>query len=170
MAKLTVRNLSFIRQKYPEIGEAISDLQNSHNNVAAQVNAEPVGVTSPPQPHSNISVLGGGGILDVALTDNSPQYRAKEHFFDYSQDGFKTFHTKSLGPAKNWRGSLGSGNFQVRSYTQYATSGPSPMIYHPPVSTTGAAEPLMQVGQGSGTGLAGYGAVPYNAPTPPKRQ
>jgi hypothetical protein len=169
MANLSLRNMARIRQQYPDIAEALADLMASHNSVAQQVNASPVGATPSPAPHAAISVRGGAGILDVALSDNSPQYAGKEHFFDYSQDGFKTFHTKSLGPAKNWRGSLGTGSFQVRSYTQYPTSQPSSMLYHPPVSTTGDSQPEMQSGQGSGTGTAGYGQTPYNADTPPKR-
>ena len=169
MSNLSIRNLSRIRQMYPEIGEALDDVQKGINNGFSQVNASPVGTTPAPAPHAANSVVGGAGILDVAVTDNSPQYAGNSHFFDYSTDGFKTFHTKPMGPSKNWRGSLGKGMFQVRSYTQYPTSGPSPMLYHPPVSTAGTTEPAMQAGQGSGTGTAGFGQQPYNATVPPKR-
>lgn len=169
MPNVSVRNLARIRQMWPEIGEAISDLQNAQNNVAQQVNASPVGTTPAPQPHSKLVVVGGGGIIDVAVTDNSEQYHGNHHFFDYTMDGWKTFHTKPMGPAKNWRGALGSGKIETRSYTQYPTSPPSSFVYHAAVDTSIGAEPAMQAGQGSGTGLAGFGEVPYNAVTPPKR-
>jgi hypothetical protein len=169
VANLSVRNLSQIRQMYPQIGEALDDIQKGINNTASQVNASPVGITPAPRPHAANSVLGGAGMLDVSVTDNTQQFRGNQHFFDYSTDGFKTFHTKPMGPAKNWRGSLGTGTFQVRSYTQYPTSGPSQMLYHAPVSTAGTTEPAMQAGQGSGTGTAGFGQQPYNATVPPKR-
>jgi hypothetical protein len=169
MAKLSIPGLASIIQQYPDIGKALETLQNATNNVANQTNASPVGVTDPPTPHSAISVKGGAGIMDVAITDNSPQTRGKLHFFDYSTDGFKTFHTKSIGPAKNWRGTLGNGTFQVRSYAQHDTSAPSDFIYHPPVSTSGGSEPAMQPGQGSGTGQHGFGRDAFNSVTQPKR-
>jgi hypothetical protein len=134
-----------------------------------QLNASPVGQTPAPQPHSGISVLGGGGIVDVALKDDSPQYRGKEHFFDYTTDDWKTFHTKSMGPAKNWRGTLGTGTFKFRSYTQHPTSAPSEYLFHDAVDATSGSQPAMQTGQGSGTGDAGYGSTPYNTNVPPIR-
>ncbi len=172
MPDLAPRNLSAIRSgNYTpqQLHDCLADIVASHNYVAQQLNASPVGVTPPPQPHASLSVKGGAGILDVAVSDDSPQYRGKEHFFDYSMDNWQTVHTKSMGPAKNWRGSLGSGTFQVRSYSQYATSGPSPYVFSDPVDATGATEPDMQAGQGSGTGDQGYGGAAYNAPSPPKR-
>lgn len=170
MADLSPRRMAYIRSQYPELHDALIDIVNSVNNLGTQTNAAPVGVIETPTPHSGLSVLGGGGIMDVAITDNSPQNRGREHFFDYSTDGFKTFHTKSMGPAKNWRGALGNGTFQVRSYPSYATSAPAEPLYHSTdVVTTGGAEPPMQAGQGSGTGDAGYGQQPYNTDNPPIR-
>ena len=169
MPDLSTRNKAWIRQNFPQIAEALDDHERAINNTAAQVNASPVGLTPAPRPHAANSVAGGAGILDVSVTDNSQQYQGNQHFFDYSTDGFKTFHTQPMGPSKNWRGSKGTGTFQVRSYTQYPTSGPSQMLYHAPVSTAGTTEPAMQAGQGSGTGTAGFGQQPYNATTPPKR-
>jgi hypothetical protein len=173
VSNLNPRNLAAIRAgNYTpqQLAECIKDIVDAHNNISQQKNAAPVGTIPAPEPHSKISVLGGGGILDVALTDNSPQYQGKEHFFDYSTDGFQTFRTKSLGPAKNWRGSLGSGQFSIRSYTQYDSSPPSAYKFaDSTVDTSSGTEPAMQPGQGSGTDNKGYGTVPYNASKPPTR-
>src|SRR6185503_12826727 len=128
MAKLAPRNLNAIASgKYTpqQLYECLKDIVASHNNIAQQVNAEPVGVTPAPLPHSSLSVVGGGGILDVAITKDTPAYRGEENFFDYSNDNGVTWHTKSIGPAKNWRGSLGSGTFLVRSYASHSASGSS---------------------------------------------
>ena len=171
MADLAPRNMSAIKAGTAtpaQMHEAILDIVSSMNNLGQQTSAAPVGTNPPPTPHSKLSVKGGGGIVDVAITDNDDSYRGKEHFFDYSQDGFKTWHTKSLGPAKNWRGQLGDGPFEVRSYAQHPTTGLSPMIYHPKVDTAGA-QPAMQPGQGSGTGQSGYGDVPYTGAKVPIR-
>ena len=161
--------MAWIRQNYPQIAEALTDHQNAINNVGQQVNAAPVGQIAPPQPHAANSVKAGAGLLDVSVSDNSGQYQGNHHFFDYSTDNFKSFHTRSMGPSKNWRGYLGKAVFQTRTYTSYPTSAPSAFLYHPEVDSTGTIEPQMQAGQGSGTGTSGFGQQHYNTPNPPKR-
>lgn len=171
MASLSPRNMAAIASgKYTpqQLFECLSDIVRSGNNVAQQVNAEPVGRTPAPLPHSALSVVGGGGIVDVAMTKDTPAYQGEENFFDYSNDNGATWHTKATGPARNWRGNLGTGPFLIRSYASHPTSGSSEPIYADPVHTTGA-EPPMQAGQGSGTGTMGYGELPYTTTLPPKR-
>jgi hypothetical protein len=170
MSNANVPQLAAIKLRDPDLGRALEYLQNVANNMGQQGNAAPVGTLPAPSPHAANSVVGGAGILDVQVTDNSPQYQGLQHFFDYSNDGWKTVHTQPMGPAKNWRGSKGSGTFAVRTYSQYPSSStPSSPLYHAAVDTTGATEPPMQAGQGSGTGLAGFGSVAYTTPKPPVR-
>jgi hypothetical protein len=170
MADASIPHLASIKLTNPDLGRALEYLQTAMNNVARQTNASPVGTTPAPQPHAANSVVGGAGILDVSVTDNSPQYQGLHHFFDYSNDGWKTTHTQSMGPSKNWRGNLGSDTFVVRTYSQYLTSAtPSRPLYHAAVDTSVALEPAMQAGQGSGTSLSGFGNVAFNTTKPPVR-
>ena len=153
----------------PNTRRAFQYVQAVLNNMGQQGNISPVGATPPPQPHAALSVKGGASMVDVKMTDPSDQYRGNENFFDYSFDGFKTFHTKHVGAANNWRGSLGSGMVSIRSYAQQSTSAPSAYTYHPPVDTSGTAEPEFQANAGSGTGTKGYGEQPYTSDNPPVR-
>ena len=55
MPDLALKNLASIRQKYPEIAEALDQIVSSHNHVAQQTNASPVGETPAPPPHTALS-------------------------------------------------------------------------------------------------------------------
>lgn len=170
MADLNPSDLSYVKQQDPRLHRVLTQIIDSVNNVAQQTNAAPVGKIPPPTSHSDLKVMGGAGLFDIAITDNSASYRGKEHFVDYSEDNFQSFHTLSLGPAKNARVSLGNKNLSFRSYAQYPTSGPSDHLYQGSiVSGGGSVEPPMQGGQGSGTGSSGYGEVPFTGAKLPSR-
>jgi len=174
MPDASIPRLSAILQKDDDIGRALQYVQRAVNNIGQQTNAAPVGVTPPPQAHASLSVKGGAGIFDVAIADDSPKFIGHSNFVEYSQDSsFSNAHVISLGPSRNWRGSLGAGPYNFRSYSAYPTSAPSQPVYHASVSGAGIKEPPMQQTQGSGTSQtpgAGFGNVPFNAPTQPKRQ
>lgn len=173
MANASIPRLSAILQQSPDIGRALQYVQDVANNLGQQTNSSPVGAPPSPPPHTSLTVKGGAGIFDAAITDNSPKYRGHSNFLEYSDDSnFGNAHVIHLGPSRNWRGSLGTGTFYFRSYGAYPTSQPSPPIYHGAVSGGGSAEPQMQAGQGSGTSHTaghGFGGVPYNADKPPIR-
>lgn len=173
MADASIPRLSAIEQKDQDTGRALRYIQGVVNNLGVQTNAAPVGATPVPQAHASLSVKGGAGIFDVAIADNSPKYAGHQNFVEYSPDAsFSNAHVISLGPSRNWRGSLGSGSYHFRSYSAYPTSLPSQPVYHPAVSGAGTSEPAMQQGQGSGTSQtpgAGFGSVRFNAPVQPKR-
>lgn len=175
MADLKPRNLEAIRSGTAtpaQMYECISDLVAAQNNVAQQTNSAPIGQNTPPPSHSALSVKGGAGIFDIAVTDNNPKYRGAENFFEYSMDG-QEWHTRSMGPSRNWRGSLGQGPFQFRSYSAHPTTGASDHTYcDGMVSGAGSAEPAMQASQGSGTSNVpgnGFGAVPFTGDRRPVR-
>ena len=169
MANAQIPHRAEISQQDPLMGRALKYVEDCLNNMGQQGNLSPIGTTPAPQPHAAISVKGGASMVDVQMQDPSNQYRGNENFFDYSFDGFKTFQTKHVGAANNWRGTLGSGMVSVRSYTQYPTSAPSGFLYHSPVDTSGSAQPEFQANAGSGTGEKGYGGQPWTGDNPPVR-
>lgn len=171
MADLSTKNLSAIRAMGPLgvlVAEALEQHAASINTVGQQVNVAPVGQIAPPPSHAAVSATGGGGKLDIKISDPSPAYRGAERFADISPDsGFSTFHTIHLGATHNWRGdSPVTGMAHVRTYSQYPTSAPSAYVYHPtPVNT---AAPTVAATQ-SGNAVSGYGAKFNNSVLPPKR-
>jgi hypothetical protein len=173
LSDASIPRLDAIQKKDSDIGRALQYVQNAVNNIGQQTNAAPVGVTPAPQAHASLTVKGGAGIYDIAIADNSPKFIGHSNFVEYSQDAsFSNAHVISLGPSRNHRASLGAGPYHFRSYSAYPTSQPSQPVYHAAVSGAGTVEPPMQQGQGSGTSQtpgAGFGNVPFNAPTQPKR-
>lgn len=175
MAFLNPQGMAAIKEQNPTLYRVLKEMVDSGNNVAQQVNADPTAAIPAPQPHAAISVKGGAGLFDISLTDNSPQYRGKSNFVEYSPD--KAFPTSSthvidMGASRNHRAYLGNQTLNFRSYAAHDTSERSPITYHSgPVSGAGDTEPEMQPGQGSGTSRdagAGFG-LPYNTVQPPKR-
>lgn len=173
MADASVPRLSSILQQYPDIGRALQYMQDVSNNLGQQTNAAPVGSNPPPTAHTSLTVMGGAGIFDAKIVDNSPKYQGHSNFLEYSDNAsFENAHVIHLGPSRNWRGNLGTGTYHFRSYASYPTTEPSAAVYHAPVSGGGSVEPALQAGQGSGTSQvsgAGFGKVPYNATKPPIR-
>lgn len=172
MADLNPRNMAAIRSGTASMAQmhaALADIVAAVNNLGRQTNAEPVGLTQAPVSHSSLDVKGGAGVLDIAITDNSPQTRGKSNFVDITDTSTGHTHTVALGPARNIRVPVGPGKFRVSSYGAYPTSAPSQAIHHDPVDTTAQTAPPMQQGRGSGTGGGGFGGRPYNTDTVPVR-
>jgi hypothetical protein len=171
-----VRNLPAIRsgQATPaQFYEAFADMQQAIANLSQQVNGNPnAPVPAPPQISSITPVAIGSGFVDVAIVDNNPVTRGIEYFCEYSTDqNFLPATTKTfpMGPSKNARIPVGSGNVFLRGYSAYSTSSPSsPVFASGPVDAGGgflatAGNP----GAGSGTETnvnprtgAGFGFVP----------
>jgi hypothetical protein len=171
-----VRNLADLKIKNPRLYETVIDLITGIENVANQTNANPNGVIPPPNAPQALTVLGGGGIFDAAITDNSANYRGQSYFLEYSANsGFNNPTVIHLGPARNWRGNLGNQTLFWRTYSSYPTSNPSGSVYHggampESVSSSGTTEPIIQPSQGSGTNnMGGFGSVPYKGQLPPTR-
>lgn len=171
MSNLSPNGLSELKGKDPLTYRIIKQLLDSHNSLAQQLNGNPSGAeVAPPPAHAANSIMGGAGVLDIKITDNSPQNRGVEHFADVipANGSWEQAQTIHLGATTNDRRFLGSGQFKVRTYAQYPNSPPSDFTYHPNViDTTGASEPPMQTGDGR----VGYGDTPYlNSVAVPKRQ
>lgn len=170
MSNLSPKQLPDIKGRDPVLYRILKDIVDSHNAISQQVNANPTGaeVAAPPT-HSANSGLGGNGVIDMKITDNSPQNRGVEHFMDIIPSGssWQNAQTIHIGASTNWRGYVGKGKYQVRTYAQFPNSPPSDPLYHPEIDTTGVSDPAMQ----SGNDRLGYGQTPYlNSVQVPKRQ
>lgn len=167
MANLSIRNLARIREKFPEIGEALSDVQAAHNNIAEQTNASPVGQTPAPLGPAKLTVTGGAGFFRAHIDDNSPAYRGKEYFLEASEDeAFSNPHKMHLGATTDHYVQLGPKVLHFRAYSAQSTSAASAAVYAKNVDGTGGTAPAVQ---GNTPGGDGYGANPYNTVLPPKR-
>jgi hypothetical protein len=164
----------------PNVRQALDDLASQIANVSSQANASTQGTMAAPPQVSSLSVTASGGIFDAAIQDNNPVSRGIEYFLEYSLTAVGPWTVVSLGPARNWRGTLGNQTFYWRAYSQYPTSAPSGVIYFggasSPTAVVGggtAAGPAPQPSAGSGTaptnglsGGQGYGSLPTRSPIP----
>jgi hypothetical protein len=109
----------------------ISSLIESHNHVAAQVNASPVGVTQPPSPVAAVTVTGGGGFHAVSITD-SEQSRGKKYFLEWDTNpNFPNPQAEYLGPVRQFRRNLGvTGKVFFRAVPAFQTSAPAEPTYN----------------------------------------
>jgi hypothetical protein len=172
MADLSIQNLSAILLKYPDIGRAFQQVLGAINNLGQQANSAPVGAIPAPPPVSQLSVTGGAGTIHAVISDGSPTYRGNSYTLEIMPAGGK-WETDALpihlGPSRAWRGFLGSGNYDVRACSGYDTSNPSPWVYALNIAAVGSTVPPFPKSTGSGTGGGGWGNVPFNGSTPPKR-
>lgn len=159
---LQLLHLAYHTQKDPRLGETLSQIQKVLNNIAGQTATAPEGLQSPPAAPTSITVTAADGIFDVAIADNDPTNTqlSPDYFIEYSTtQNFLAPTVIYLGPARNWRRSLGNQTLYFRCYSQYArASQPSPTIYFgttaaptPVVGGGASSGPTVQPSQGSGT-------------------
>jgi hypothetical protein len=153
----------------PQQQRLIRRLIDSHNNVAGQVNATPLGnQTPPPIAHSKLDVSGGAGMFSVQITPSDKNFRGCENMLEVSEDAnFSNPHLIHLGASTSWHGYLGEKTLHFRSFAQHDTSPPSEPVYCKNVSAVGGTAPAITSNQ---PGLTGYGTTPYVGSTPPKRR
>lgn len=129
-----VRNLQVIRNGQAQgyhYAEAFEDLMAAFHNVTQQTNSNPNGPVDAPPQISAVNVVASGGVHDVTIQDDAPVNRGAHYFLDWDTDPqFKNARTISLGPTRQWRGTLGiNGNVYFRGYHSYPTSAPSEAVY-----------------------------------------
>lgn len=169
------RNLDDLNNRDSMLGTCLQDLQDAINNLAAQVNGSGVGDPDPPLAPTQLNVVAAGGIFDAKITDNNPVNRGVVYFLEYSASpAFLQPVQIHLGPARNWRGSLGNQTLYWRCYAQYPTTVASDKTYYgsqsSPTAVSGGGSttgPAPQTSSGSGTssgngtqGGQGYGNNP----------
>lgn len=172
MANASVPRLASIIHKYPDIGRALQYLEETTNNLGQQTNSSPVGETPAPPAPAQLSVTGGAGIIHAVIHDTNPTYRGNSYHLEVIPAGGNwdtDAHPIYAGPARAYRGALGSGTYHVRACTGYNTSNPSPWVYCNNVSADGTSPPPFPKSTGSGTGGGAWGNVPFNGVNPPKR-
>src|ERR1700684_3549878 len=121
---LSLRNLDYIRSKDPRLAETFKDIVEQFSNLESQVNGSATGEPKAPPNVNSVNVMGGAGIFDIAITDNSQSlYRGVHYFVDHSNSAqFTNFQTIHVGTTRNWRGTLGSTSRFFRAYSAYPGS------------------------------------------------
>lgn len=177
---LSVRNIQAIRDKDPQLGEALDDVLGHIQSVMTQTNSSPNGQTQAPPAPSSLKVIASQGIFDAAITDNAPVNRGINYFLQYSSTpGFNAPTTIDLGQSRNHRVHLGNQILYWRAHSSYPTGPISGHAYHGsegnpmPVIGGGAfTGPTPQASQGSGTSSGaepangGFGNSPYRGQRP----
>ncbi len=177
MPNLSPRNASTVRQgtaTTQQLCEFASDLLTSHNYVAQQANASPIGQTPAAQAPTSMKATGGAGIVHISLGDASQAYRGNQYHIEIMPHGGNwatDAHPIHTGPARAFRGMMGTGKYVARACAGYSTSSPSPWIYSDVIDATGSAPPAFHSNPGSGVGSGGgFGNLPFSGNAPPKRQ
>jgi hypothetical protein len=160
-----IRNLDYIRAKDPRLFEALSDLIQQHQNVAQQVNGNPIGGPLPPPSIDGVNVTGQNGHFHIQIQHRADIYRGIHYYAEFANNpGFADPHTIHMGDSREHTQFLGNGTYYWRAYAAYAASSPSAPAYHggavrpQPVSGGGiVGGPALLPPQGSGTGIAGEG-------------
>lgn len=150
------------------IGEALNQLVQSHNALAANIGADPNGVFPTPQAIGSLTVTAANGLFDAAIIDASvvgnPKQTNIEYFLEYSSD--PNFINPPaivvpMGASRNIAHLfLGSRTLYFRAYSQYLNSQPSAKVTFgiPPTAVVGGgaiAGPTPNASQGSGSANAG---------------
>ncbi len=170
---LQLPQLKHVESGDPQLYSALKSVVDAVNNLGRGTGVDPAGAIAPPSAPSAISVKGGDGIFDIAITDNAPLYRGISYFVESDTSAaFTQPHVYALGPSRNTRLALGNLSLYWRAYSQYPGSDPStPTNFGTPpnaVTGGGVAGPAQQPSSGSGTapgtgqhGGSGFGRNPY---------
>lgn len=170
---LQLPQLKHVESADPKLYSALKAVVEAVNNLGRGTGVDPAGAISPPSAPAAISVHGGDGIFDIAITDNSPLVRGISYFVESdTTPAFAQPHVYALGPSRNARLALGNLTLYWRAYSQYPGSDPSAMTAfgNPPLAVVGGgvAGPAQQPSSGSGTapgtgqqGGSGYGRNLY---------
>lgn len=134
------------------VANVLTEVVTAINNVAKATGTDATGPAPMPTPIAKLSVLGGAGIFDVAITDNSSPSSAIQYVVQYSAaNNFLAPHNIILNGPRNWRGTLGGLKLYWRVASQYPGGAMGPWVNSPLIDATGATAPIVQPGQGSGS-------------------
>lgn len=174
MPKPSIRNIEKINQGDPVLGQALKDVQSAIGTVSdgavVSSGGQPI---SPPPPVVGMTVTGAGGVHHVSINDGSaPIQRGIEYHLEASPTAdFRNPVGISLGPHRNYRGSLGAGATYFRAYSSYPGSAPNKPYTHPvAVDAGGTAGPDYHATYtGSGTASCSNPPAGQGAGTSPTR-
>lgn len=153
-----------------ELAESIEDAARPSQYFGRNMAANLDGSANTPNIPSGIQAKHlGGGLVDVAITDQA-QHPAINYFVEVADNpGFSAARVAYSGPSRNALVTLPNGKWYVRTYSQYQYAGSQSNSNQNPPSTnvmvTGSiATGSLLSSQGSGTGTgqtpgAGFGTL-----------
>lgn len=171
---LIVPEIEAVRQRDPELANALYKIVNGINAVAKQTAAKPNGDRPTPTQPDSLTVTGADGIADIKIVDTSNPDKGINYFVEYdTKIDFPAPIVLDLGAARNYRTNLGNLTLYFRAYSQYIGSQPSTPVYFgaPTAVALGgaAAGPTQQTSSGSGaaptdgtSGGSGFSRTPFN--------
>ena len=182
MAK--VRNLDWLRalklDGIPEFGarmaELVSDLHANTSQVAEQTNSNLHG-NPPPPPLQAMTVTPTEVGHHVSIV-HQPDYRGTVYHVESSTSPNMTNpFPEYTGPAREINLATGGQKLYFQAFASYLNSGNTTPVFHggtTPTAVTGGVITPRGASQGGGTGkpgsgLAGYGPVPFTGSKPPVR-
>ena len=185
---MNIPNLAFLRSAkpdHPEYGarlyEALKYIEQSHNNVEQQTNANATGVPSAPPPLQALTITPTETGVHASINHQGEFYRGIEYHLAYADNPhFTNPFPVSIGPAREADIPTGTKTLYWQAIGQYPTGDPTNPVFHggaTPQAVTGGTKSPLGLSQGSGTGLpgaqiAGYGPTQFVSKTgvPPPRK
>jgi hypothetical protein len=168
---LNVPQIANIQDK--NLADALQKIVNAHNQLLQGIRVDSSGLSPAPKQVAAVSVLGGTGEVDIAITDNSVVGSGVvlpiTYWVEYSTDpNFADpppYQYPVLG-ARNFRLKVPPLHLYFRVYSQYFGSHPStPAVFGgatpTSVNCTTGASPAQQTPQGSGSSPAGRPGTGY---------
>jgi hypothetical protein len=170
---LTARGIDTIHEAFPQVYEALQQMVAAINQQGAILGTNPAGTVPAPSNVGSLSVVAANGIFSAVITDLNPT-RYETYFLEWdTSNQFTNARIITLGPSRQWNGTLGS----LTTYWRFAKQLPGSPISSfvtfgsPPTAVVGggAASPALQPTTGSGTSAVpggGYGPTgPIQPPT-----
>jgi hypothetical protein len=160
---LSTRGIETVRNDYPQLYDALVSIVGQVDKLGATVGASAQNVAQAPMNAVQLNVSAANGIFDVQIVDVNAQ-RGELYFLEWDTDAsFKNAKTIFLGPARAWRGYLGSLTLFWRVYKQLIGSNVSGYVsLTAGVVGGGNAGPTPQATTGSGSSQAsgqGFGQI-----------
>lgn len=180
------RNLAWLRSLkldgIPDFGsrlhELVSDLVSNQNQIAQQTNSSLTGTpAAPPAPQSMTATpTEVGHHISIAHDDDFYQ-GAVYHVESSESSSFTNPFPEYTGPSREINLATGSQNLYFRAFTSYINSANSTPVFHggsTPTPVKGGTNVPRGTSQGGGTGrpgsgLSGYGPLPFRGSKPPQR-
>jgi hypothetical protein len=180
-----VRNLAWLRglklDGVPEFGarlhELVSDLVTNQQQLAQQTNSNLSGNPAPPPPLQSVTVTPTEVGHHISIV-HQPDYRGTVYHVESSTSpNMVNPFPEYTGPAREINLATGSQKLYFQAFASYLNSGNTTPVFHggtTPTAVTGGKSVSLGLSQGSGTGkpgsgLGGYGSVPFIGSKPPVR-
>lgn len=182
--------LKEIKNANPHLGLLIEQIIDSVSGTAQQLNIDPLGKVSPPNPLESLNVTANNGTVHAVLTHNAPINKNINYFVEADTNpSFPQPHVFDLGtsrslftsmPNKNGNGTVTPWHW--RAYPQYSGSDAAEKTYFgdslnpTPITVGGNSQFTPFASTGSGTGApngqtpgVGLGNVQIRSSVGPKR-